>query len=515
MEIRVKKRLAYGETLLLVGSMPTLGTWNPACAPACKWHAGDIWSAHIPSPCTRGATRFEFKYCIQRDANLIWEQGDNHAAVVPLHIPVDARINVTWASGGEVAFPSAAVSVNGVPSPPPTPAKESAVGGVAEERLAVAVAKVARGGGGEFVTFRMKYCVAKGERVYVLGSIPELGKWNKMHSPRLECVGDNFYEVCIFVPRDADHEMFEYKYFTRGMDGNRRWEQGDNRVARPFEKVGERVWDDRWEKIRIEFSIYYPAKETQIMHVTGDLEEIGAWYKPGPTRMELGRVGMLETDVEGRKWELRIWTKADTKPFSYRYILVDTASKQELWEREPNRRCDFDVTEAVVNGVRVLKDVNFVSEMMFDAVPPDMFIGPYPQSVSDVDAMAEGGVTGVFNVQTDEDFKHRGVQWDLLKKRYDQVGIKVVRYPIRDFDRDSLKSHLHGATHALDDLIQEGRKVYIHCTAGMGRAPACAVAYLCWVKQMNLVDAVAFVKKHRKVAVPNVPVLTDALKQAY
>ncbi|KAI0565353.1 Laforin [Gracilaria domingensis] len=317
------------------------------------------------------------------------------------------------------------------------------------------------------------------------------------------------------IPRERLPDKFEYKYFTRRADGSRRWEAGANRVACPADKPLPRVWDERWEKVCLQFSIYYPAPEEAVMHVTGDLPQIGAWFKPGPTRMQLGPVEMLETDVKGRKWKLSVWHAPQVPSFSYRYILVNTQTKHELWEREPNRRAPFEQDTPLVNSERVLRDVNFVSDLLFDEVPPSMFIGPYPQSVHDIDTMARAGVTAVFNVQTDEDFQHRAIQWPLLLERYAQHDIKVVRHQIRDFDRDSLRARLKSATRALERLINEGRKVYIHCTAGMGRAPACAVSYLCWVKGMDLEDAVTFVKKHRTVAVPNVPVLRDALKEPY
>lgn len=420
-------------------------------------------------------------------------------------------------------------------SPPPTPARNAVAGcdGIDGDAnaLAMAVARVKAdkaNGAVEMVgvKFRIKYRCEKGENLYILGSIAELGAWNKMHSPSLERVEEvesgEFYEAVMLLPRDEAHEQFEYKYFTRRADGSRRWEEGENRAARPFvENVsregvdGVMLWNDRWERVRYEFSIYYPAAETKIMHVTGDPVEIGAWYKPGPTRMELGPMETLETEVKGRKWYLSVWVEREQPSFSYRYILVDVESKLELWEREPNRRAEFDGEVSVVNGVRFMKDVNFVSGLYFDLVPPGIFIGPYPQVPADVDAMAGRGVSGVFNVQTDEDFKHRGVQWDVLMERYNKHGIKVVRYPIRDFDRESLQKNLHGATHALNELVREGRKVYVHCTAGMGRAPACVVAYLCWVKKMELETAVAHVKRHRTVAVPNVPAIEQALKQPY
>lgn len=473
----------------------------------------------------------------------MWEPSANHVVHLPVHPTLPIIISVQWGASAIIhcqADPSLSplkirtADSALAASPPPTPARNVIVGCEGMDgdanALAIAVARVKAdkaNGAIEMkgVKFRLRYRCEEGESLYLLGSIAELGGWNKMHSPVMKRVdggeGGQFYEAVMLLPKDEAHEEFEYKYFTRRADGSRRWEEGGNRIARPFAKNAPRegvegvvLWNDRWERVRFEFSIYYPAAETKVMHVTGDPIEIGAWYKPGPTRMELGPMELLETEVKGRKWYLNVWMERGQPSFSYRYILIDKETKLELWEREPNRRAEFD-EEDVVNGVRFLKDVNFVSGLHFDEVPPDMFIGPYPQVPGDVDKMAEGGVTGVFNVQTDEDFKHRGIQWGVLMERYNKHGIKVVRYPIQDFDRDSLRENLHGATRALEGLLREGRKVYVHCTAGMGRAPACVVAYLCWVKKMDLEEAVAHVKRYRTVAVPNVPVISEGLKEPY
>lgn len=515
MKLLVHRVVEFGERVVLVGSTDRLGRWKVPAGQYCTWHEGHIWKAEIPP--APYPTRFEFKYCVvSNTGEQSWEDGPNHAINLPEAAP--STLTLTWGNGYEhVLHPS--ILSDATPSPPPTPSLSRPP----VLSLAQAAVSLANGASSEQVTFRIKYALQSGERMYIVGSIPELGAWNKMNSPLMRASNKrDFYEFSFRLPRDEAHEQFEYKYFTRRQDGSRRWEGGENRIARPFEKDAPRdapedgnlLWDDRWEKIRFDFSIYYPTKESQVMNVTGDPPEIGAWYQPGPTPMHLGPMQMLETDVEGRKWFLSVWTNPDQKPFSYRYIVVDSVSKQELWEREPNRQAQFD-EKTVVNSVHTLRDLNFVSEMHFDRVPPNMFIGPYPQTAADVDAMAKGGVTAVFNVQTDEDFKHRAIQWKLLMDRYKKHDIKVVRYPIRDFDRDSLRARLHGATHALDDLLQTGRQVYIHCTAGMGRAPACAVSYLCWVEKMALVDAVAYVKKYRKVAVPNVPVLEQALQEPY
>jgi protein-tyrosine phosphatase len=39
----------------------------------------------------------------------------------------------------------------------------------------------------------------------------------------------------------------------------------------------------------------------------------------------------------------------------------------------------------------------------------------------------------------------------------------------------------------LEWAISEGKgRVYVHCTAGLGRAPAVAIAYLFWFSDMNV-----------------------------
>jgi len=49
--------------------------------------------------------------------------------------------------------------------------------------------------------------------------------------------------------------------------------------------------------------------------------------------------------------------------------------------------------------------------------------------------------------------------------------------------------------------------VYVHCTAGMGRAPACVLVYLCLFKKVDCWNdpeqVNQLVKSYRKVSVPN------------
>lgn len=56
-----------------------------------------------------------------------------------------------------------------------------------------------------------------------------------------------------------------------------------------------------------------------------------------------------------------------------------------------------------------------------------------------------------------------------------------------DFDPDSLRSQLPKAVSSLEWAISKGKgRVYVHCTAGLGRAPAVAIAYLFWFCNMDV-----------------------------
>ena len=69
--------------------------------------------------------------------------------------------------------------------------------------------------------------------------------------------------------------------------------------------------------------------------------------------------------------------------------------------------------------------------------------------------MAQAGVTGVFNVQTEIDINHRGVNWPKMVEYYEKRGINPVHFPIHDFNHDDLKSRLFEAAHVLDDMINK------------------------------------------------------------
>ena len=66
------------------------------------------------------------------------------------------------------------------------------------------------------------------------------------------------------------------------------------------------------------------------------------------------------------------------------------------------------------------------------------------------------------------------------------LDVDVLRPSIVDFNPESLRHNLARAVAAvargLERGADRGGRVYVHCTAGLGRAPAVCIAYLYWFK---------------------------------
>ncbi|MFC1664272.1 dual specificity protein phosphatase family protein [Pseudomonadota bacterium] len=146
----------------------------------------------------------------------------------------------------------------------------------------------------------------------------------------------------------------------------------------------------------------------------------------------------------------------------------------------------------------------------YNQITAEIFVGSYPSNRLDVERLRSGlKITAVLNLQTDKDFIDWGINWKELSKIYLQTDMVVERVPIQDFDGVDLSARLIHAVDCLDRLITIGHRVYVHCTAGIGRAPATVVAYLAWCLDWSIDDAEAHLLKSRSCA-PNM----DAIRHA-
>jgi protein-tyrosine phosphatase len=135
---------------------------------------------------------------------------------------------------------------------------------------------------------------------------------------------------------------------------------------------------------------------------------------------------------------------------------------------------------------------------------PTLFLGSQPRSAEEIDRLREElGITAVCNLQTDDDMRAVNVVWEPLDAHYRTSGIKLCRVPVRDFDPVDLREKLPDCVRVLRHLFAAGHIVYLHCTAGAGRSPTVAIAYLQWCLGWKLDQAVAHVKERWECS-PNI-----------
>jgi hypothetical protein len=116
-------------------------------------------------------------------------------------------------------------------------------------------------------------------------------------------------------------------------------------------------------------------------------------------------------------------------------------------------------------------------------VAPGVIVGTQPRGRREVDRLIDETRAGaILCLQEDRDAEHWGVDLERVKLHAEQrLGQgRHLRAPARDFDGDSLRLVLPRAAAMLEREIQAGRRVYVHCTAGLGRAPAVAIAWRYW-----------------------------------
>jgi len=137
-------------------------------------------------------------------------------------------------------------------------------------------------------------------------------------------------------------------------------------------------------------------------------------------------------------------------------------------------------------------------------VTPTVFVGSCPLTVNDLGQIQAGtGATAVLSLQHDECLANWHIDYTNMQRAGTELGMKMARCPIRDFDVEDMRRQLPGAISILAGLVDAGHMVYVHCTAGLGRSALVALGYLTLVKNCSMDDAMQLILKARPGAVPS------------
>jgi protein-tyrosine phosphatase len=136
-------------------------------------------------------------------------------------------------------------------------------------------------------------------------------------------------------------------------------------------------------------------------------------------------------------------------------------------------------------------------------IVPKLLLGEYPTPDDAAWLRRVHGVTSVVNLQDHGDLASKGLNLIELEQAYRQHGIRLHHIPVPDGDTESLEARLEDAVALLERLLADGC-VYLHCNAGLNRAPTVAIAYLHARGGYSLRAARDLVKQRR----PCVPYMT-------
>jgi protein-tyrosine phosphatase len=124
-------------------------------------------------------------------------------------------------------------------------------------------------------------------------------------------------------------------------------------------------------------------------------------------------------------------------------------------------------------------------------------VGEYP--TPEDAAWLRGGpaISAVVSLQDDIDLDRKGLSARALERAYAAHGIRWHRLPVADGDAEALRARLDHSVALLAALIADGERVYLHCNAGLNRAPTVAIAFLHVHRGHSLDAACALMKTHR------------------
>jgi atypical dual specificity phosphatase len=136
-------------------------------------------------------------------------------------------------------------------------------------------------------------------------------------------------------------------------------------------------------------------------------------------------------------------------------------------------------------------------------VRDDLVVGSCPMTVDDIDTLRAGtGATALLSVQHDECRAAFGIDLDEHRQHAHAVGLAYANVPMRDFDLDDQRRCLAGAVRSLAALLGAGHRVYVHCTAGINRAPLTVLGHLTFVEALAPDHAFGILRAGRPQAEP-------------
>jgi predicted protein tyrosine phosphatase len=136
-------------------------------------------------------------------------------------------------------------------------------------------------------------------------------------------------------------------------------------------------------------------------------------------------------------------------------------------------------------------------------VTPQIVVGTCPMVPADLERIKAGtGVTAVLSLQHDECLARWAIDYAEMRDEGRRLGLAMARLPIRDFNPEETRRHLPKAIRSLARLQAQGHRTYVHCTAGISRAPLTIFGYLTLVEKLEAAAARDLIMTKRPESIP-------------
>lgn len=148
-----------------------------------------------------------------------------------------------------------------------------------------------------------------------------------------------------------------------------------------------------------------------------------------------------------------------------------------------------------------------------DEIEPGLWLGRAPQSPEDFAALRDLGVQDLVTLQTEDEARSGGVHPTVAFRLAAMMGLVLHRCPIVDFNAASLRNGARPAAETLAALRGRGRRVYVHCRAGINRSPTIVACYLALARGLSPADACAEVLRLHPEGMPEEDVVRLVAKR--
>ena len=126
-----------------------------------------------------------------------------------------------------------------------------------------------------------------------------------------------------------------------------------------------------------------------------------------------------------------------------------------------------------------------------------LWVGSYLRP-EDVKQLIRMDITTVISLQDEKDVAGKGIFTKKLFKAFGEADILFRQVAIKDFDKGDLRQNLPECVAELEAALKpRAARVYLHCTAGVNRAPTVAAAYMIRSLGMPAQDACDFIVARR------------------